>query len=57
MPPAADNFRPYLTSFQGNSFTDYINAVFVDVSLFINIFEQRPFIQATAIHSPLSFGR
>lgn len=28
----ADNFRPYLTSFQGNSFTDYINAVFVDVS-------------------------
>lgn len=29
---AADNFRPYLTSFQGNSFTDYINAVFVDVS-------------------------
>lgn len=30
----ADNFRPYLTSFQGNSYTDYINAVFVDVSLF-----------------------
>lgn len=30
---AADNFRPYLTSFQGNSFTDYINAVFVDVSI------------------------
>ena len=29
---AADNFRPYLTSFQGNTFTDYINAVFVDVS-------------------------
>lgn len=29
---SADNFRPYLTSFQGNSFTDYINAVFVDVS-------------------------
>lgn len=29
----ADNFRPYLTSFQGNSYTDYINAVFVDVSL------------------------
>ena len=28
----ADNFRPYLTSFQGNAFTDYINAVFVDVS-------------------------
>ncbi|CAB3364623.1 Hypothetical predicted protein [Cloeon dipterum] len=28
IPP--DNFRPYLTSFQGNSFTDYINAVFVD---------------------------
>ncbi|XP_062547580.1 receptor-type tyrosine-protein phosphatase kappa isoform X2 [Armigeres subalbatus] len=28
VPP--DNFRPYLTSFQGNSFTDYINAVFVD---------------------------
>lgn len=27
----ADNFRPYLTSFQGNAFTDYINAVFVDV--------------------------
>lgn len=27
---AADNFRPYLTSFQGNSFTDYVNAVFVD---------------------------
>lgn len=26
----ADNFRPYLTSFQGNAFTDYINAVFVD---------------------------
>lgn len=30
---AADNFRPYLTSFQGNAFTDYINAVFVDVSI------------------------
>lgn len=29
---AADNFRPYLTSFQGSSFTDYINCVFVDVS-------------------------
>lgn len=29
---SADNFRPYLTSFQGNAFTDYINAVFVDVS-------------------------
>lgn len=28
----ADNFRPYLTSFQGNTHTDYINAVFVDVS-------------------------
>ncbi|CAL4064438.1 unnamed protein product [Meganyctiphanes norvegica] len=28
VPP--DNFRPYLTSFQGNSFTDYINSVFVD---------------------------
>ncbi|XP_046442634.1 receptor-type tyrosine-protein phosphatase mu-like isoform X3 [Daphnia pulex] len=28
IPP--DNFRPYLTSFQGNSFTDYINAVFID---------------------------
>jgi hypothetical protein len=28
---SADNFRPYLTSFQGNAFTDYINAVFVDV--------------------------
>ncbi|CAH0551471.1 unnamed protein product [Brassicogethes aeneus] len=28
VPP--DNFRPYLTSFQGNSYTDYINAVFVD---------------------------
>ncbi|CAO1387004.1 unnamed protein product [Diamesa hyperborea] len=28
VPP--DNFRPYLTSFQGNAFTDYINAVFVD---------------------------
>lgn len=27
---SADNFRPYLTSFQGNAFTDYINAVFVD---------------------------
>jgi protein tyrosine phosphatase len=32
-PSLADNFRPYLTSFQGNAFTDYINAVFVDVSL------------------------
>lgn len=29
----ADNFRPYLTSFQGNAFTDYINAVFVDVNI------------------------
>jgi len=29
----ADNFRPYLTSFQGNTFTDYINAVFVDVRI------------------------
>lgn len=28
VPP--DNSRPYLTSFQGNNFTDYINAVFVD---------------------------
>ncbi|XP_055690657.1 receptor-type tyrosine-protein phosphatase kappa [Lutzomyia longipalpis] len=28
VPP--DNYRPYLTSFQGNAFTDYINAVFVD---------------------------
>ncbi|XP_065569831.1 receptor-type tyrosine-protein phosphatase kappa-like isoform X2 [Artemia franciscana] len=28
VPP--DNFRPYLSSFQGNNFTDYINAVFVD---------------------------
>lgn len=27
----ADNFRPYLTSFQSNEHTDYINAVFVDV--------------------------
>ena len=27
---AADNFRPYITSFQGNNCTDYINAVFVD---------------------------
>ncbi|XP_044265223.1 receptor-type tyrosine-protein phosphatase kappa [Tribolium madens] len=26
----SDNFRPYLTSFQGNNYTDYINAVFVD---------------------------
>ena len=29
---SADNYRPYLTSFQGNMCTDYINAVFVDVS-------------------------
>lgn len=28
VPP--DNFRPYLISFQGNNYTDYINAVFVD---------------------------
>ena len=28
----ADNYRPYITSFQGNNCTDYINAVFVDVS-------------------------
>ncbi|ROT66726.1 hypothetical protein C7M84_015219 [Penaeus vannamei] len=28
VPP--DNSRPYITSFQGNSNTDYINAVFVD---------------------------
>merc|ERR1711953_1443416 len=27
VPP--DNFRPYITSFQGNNCTDYINAVFV----------------------------
>ena len=27
---SADNFRPYITSFQGNNCTDYINAVFVD---------------------------
>ncbi|KAG8178340.1 hypothetical protein JTE90_029294 [Oedothorax gibbosus] len=27
---ATDNFRPYLTSFQSNDNTDYINAVFVD---------------------------
>ena len=31
---SADNFRPYITSFQGNNCTDYINAVFVDVSVF-----------------------
>lgn len=36
VPP--DNFRPYLTSFQGNAFTDYINAVFVDVRFFEYIF-------------------
>ena len=30
---SADNFRPYVTSFQGNNCTDYINAVFVDVSI------------------------
>lgn len=35
--PLADNFRPYLTSFQGNTFTDYINAVFVDVSTYNTI--------------------
>lgn len=29
---SADNFRPYLTTFQSNDNTDYINAVFVDVS-------------------------
>jgi len=28
IPP--DTFRPYLTSFQGTDFTDYINSVFVD---------------------------
>ena len=28
----ADNFRPYLTSYQGQLDTDFINAVFVDVS-------------------------
>lgn len=28
VPP--DNFRPYLSSFQGNAFTDYINSVYVD---------------------------
>jgi protein tyrosine phosphatase len=28
VPP--DNYRPYVTSFQGNNCTDYINAVFVD---------------------------
>lgn len=33
---SADNFRPYLTSFQGNNYTDYINAVFVDVSAFVS---------------------
>ena len=32
---SADNSRPYLTSFQGNNFTDYINAVFVDVRILI----------------------
>lgn len=35
---AADNSRPYLTSFQGNAFTDYINAVFVDVSSRLGLF-------------------
>ncbi len=35
---AADNFRPYITSFQGNNCTDYINAVFVDVTIFLNYF-------------------
>lgn len=29
---AADNHRPYLITFQSNESTDYVNAVFVDVS-------------------------
>ena len=35
--PPADNFRPYITSFQGNNCTDYINAVFVDVSVSVSL--------------------
>ncbi|MPC16314.1 Receptor-type tyrosine-protein phosphatase U [Portunus trituberculatus] len=31
VPP--DNFRPYITSFQGNNNTDYINAVCVDSTI------------------------
>ena len=34
----ADNYRPYITSFQGNNCTDYINAVFVDVSRYIHTY-------------------
>ena len=36
----ADNFRPYVTSFQGNNCTDYINAVFVDVSTRVKYFPE-----------------
>ncbi|KRT80431.1 tyrosine phosphatase [Oryctes borbonicus] len=35
VPP--DNSRPYLTSFQGNNYTDYINAVFVDLVMGCNM--------------------
>lgn len=35
---SADNFRPYLSSFQSNDSTDYINAVFVDVRNNVFIF-------------------
>ena len=41
----ADNFRPYVTSFQGNNCTDYINAVFVDVSILLKIFLYRLFLK------------
>ena len=35
---APDKYRPYITSFQGNDCTDYINAVFVDGFSYLNEF-------------------
>nr|CAD7195704.1 unnamed protein product [Timema douglasi] len=51
VPP--DNFRPYLTSFQGNNFTDYINAVFVDLTslgAYFKIPMLSPYFRSTIIN-------
>ena len=52
----ADNFRPYITSFQGNNCTDYINAVFVDVSIRVGWYFSPPLtltvVVAAGLHSP-----
>ena len=50
----ADNFRPYITSFQGNNCTDYINAVFVDVSMSwsVRVRVEVMVVVTAGLHSP-----